>query len=163
MADKKPMNNTPAGEGKSSAAKNAGGTSPAGATIFGRRLGVGAVVGASVAGLALLIGAGAAGAAISQAVDHGGREHAEHGQAAERGQGDMNDKSQQRGGPDGEKGPGHGDGPRDGAMKNGAMKGDGRKGDGMKNGEMPHEHDANGNDIMPDGQIPPAPGTTPAP
>jgi hypothetical protein len=60
----------------------------------------------------------------------------------------MGDKSQKRGGPDGEKGPGHGDGP---------------KGGGMKNGEMPHEHDANGNDIMPGGQLPATPGTTPAP
>jgi hypothetical protein len=28
---------------------------------------------------------------------------------------------------------------------------------------MPHEHDANGKDIMPDGQLPSGPGTTPAP
>ena len=155
MADKKPIYNPTAGEAKASAANTeskdaATATKPAGAGLFGRRLGVGAVIGLSAAGLAVLIGAGAAGAAISNAIEHADRGPAHVGEAGHGqmlGQGDG----------EGREGRGDGDGPRGGQM------GDGQMGNGMKGDKMPHQHDANGNDIMPDGQMPggPMPGGMP--
>jgi hypothetical protein len=125
MADKKPSNNQPAtGEAKSkTATSSTTATSANGASLFGRRLGLGAIIGISAAGLAVLVGTGFAGAAIANAVDHGTRGHVQVGQGPEK----MRDHAE---------GPmqGKGDGPREG-------KGDGSregKGDGHRDGEMKH-------------------------
>lgn len=91
------------------------------------KLGVGTIIGISAAGLAVLVGASVAGSAITLAVSHNDRGH-----------------SAVEGLP--------GDGGRDGGqLGQGGKQG---KSDGSPDGRTPHQHDANGNDIMPDGMMP---------
>jgi hypothetical protein len=130
-----------------------------------RRLGTGAIIGISAAGVALLAGVFGGGMAVANVIDHNGRPPA--GMAGQ-------DLSQMKGELQSEAGE-HKDGARDGdrdgdgghhgkrghgpqAGMAGGVQG-GLEADGSMPGNVPHEHDANGNDIIPEGY----PTTTPAP
>jgi hypothetical protein len=126
MADKKPVYNPPANDTSSPVATRA-----SNAGSLRSKLGVGTIIGISAAGLAVLVGASVAGSAITLAVSHNDRGH-----------------SAVEGMP--------GDGGRDGGRDGGQLGQGGKQGksDGSPDGRTPHQHDANGNDIMPDGMMP---------
>jgi hypothetical protein len=116
-----------------------------------RRLGTGAIVGISAASLALLAGVFGGGVAVANVIGHADRpalaDMAGQGPA----QGQMGDRDG-----DGPHGPKGGHGPQ--GAPAGAPQG-GLEADGTMPGNVPHQHDANGNDIIPEGY----PTTTPAP
>ena len=159
MADKKPVYNPPTNDDASKAATKSASNSTRASALASEKtkLSVGAIVGISAAGLALLVGASVAGSAIALAATHGDRPHSQQGAEGMPGDGDrdgMKGQGKEKGqggqmgkpGQMGEMGPGDGDRDRDGGM--------------------PHQHDAEGNDLLPngespDGQLPPAPNATP--
>ena len=117
-----------------------------------RRLGTGAIIGISAASVALLAGVFGGGMAVANVIGHGGAPAlglAGQGPA----QGHMGDGDGD--GPHGK--PGHG--PKGGMA--GAPQG-GLEADGSMPGNVPHEHDANGNDIIPEGYPTTTPSTTPS-
>ncbi len=138
-----------------------------------RRLGTGAILGISAAGLVLLAGVFGGGMAVANVIDHNNRPPAGMAEGLTGqlpGDGGHMDGDHDGDGPRG----GHmdgdhdGDGPRGGhegkrghgpqaGMAGGAQGG--LEADGSMPGNVPHEHDANGNDIIPEGY----PTTTPAP
>ncbi|MEY2698628.1 MAG: hypothetical protein RL720_584 [Actinomycetota bacterium] len=114
-----------------------------------RRLGAGAIVGISAASVALLAGVFGSGVAVANAFGHGGGPlPGLAGQASV--EGHLSD-----GDGDGPHGKG-GHGPK--GAPAGAPQG-GLEADGSMPGNVPHEHDANGNDIIPEGY----PTTVPTP
>ncbi|MDH6533255.1 hypothetical protein M2119_001492 [Aurantimicrobium minutum] len=122
-----------------------------------RSLGTGAIIGISAAGVALLAGIFGAGVATANAVAHSGPPPM--GQVGQVGQagpqahmGDMDDDGPREGGQHGPKGEHKPGGP---------MKG-GLEADGSMPGNVPHEHDENGEDIIPEGYntTAPTPSTT---
>ena len=129
-------------------------------TARNRKLGTGAIVGISAAGVALLAGVFGSGVAVANTMGHG----ADRGPAGMSGQnlGEMAQGGQMPGGQMGEM-DGDGDGPhghrgpQGGQKPGGQMSGDT---DGPMSGNMPHQHDANGNDIVPDGTATTTPGAT---
>lgn len=114
-----------------------------------RSLGTGAIIGISAAGVALLAGIFGAGVATANAVGHQG--------PPAMGQFDQ-------AGPQGQMGDMDGDGPREGRHHGpqGEQMQGGLDDDGSMPGNVPHEHDANGNDIIPEGYntTAPTPSTT---
>ncbi len=163
MADKKPVYNPPTNDDASSATTKSSSNSTRASALASEKtkLSVGAIVGISAAGLALLVGASVAGSAIALAATHGDRPHSQQGAEGMPGDGNrdgMKGQGKDQGGQMGEMGEmgemGSGDGDRD------------HDRDRDRNGGMPHQHDANGNDLLPngespDGQLPPAPNATP--
>ena len=122
-----------------------------------RGLGTGAIIGISAAGVALLAGVFGSGIAVANVIGHngGGPVAGLAGQAPL--QGEMGDRGGDGDGdgPHGQRGP-HGGKP--GQMA-GAVEG-GLEADGSMPGNVPHEHDANGNDIIPEGYPTTTPSTT---
>lgn len=118
-----------------------------------RGLGTGAIIGISAAGVALLAGVFGSGIAVANVIGHngGGPVAGLAGQAPL--QGEMGDGDGD--GHHGKRGP-HGGKP--GQMA-GAAEG-GLEADGSMPGNVPHEHDANGNDIIPEGYPTTTPSTT---
>ena len=115
-----------------------------------RRLGTGAIIGISAASVALLAGVFGSGVAVANLIGHGG--------------GPLPALAGQ--GPDGgHMGDGDGDGPH-GKGGHGPQAGQagvpqgGLEADGSMPGNVPHQHDANGNDIIPEGYPTTAPSTT---
>ncbi len=111
-----------------------------------RRLGTGAIIGISAASVALLAGVFGGGMAVANVLGHGGAPLGLAGQ-----------------GPDqGHMGDGDGDGPHGHGGPKGGMPGGqpGVDSDGSVPGNVPHQHDANGNDIVPDGTATTTPSTT---
>lgn len=116
-----------------------------------RRLGTGAIIGISAASVALLAGVFGGGMAVANVLGHGGAPLGLAGQGPD--QGHMGDG-------DGDGHRGHG-GPKSGMPGGpaGAPQG-GLEADGSMPGNVPHQHDANGNDIIPEGYPTTAPSTT---
>jgi hypothetical protein len=114
-----------------------------------RRLGTGAIIGISAASVALLAGVFGGGMAVANVIGHGAPPLGLAGQGPVQGQ--MGDGDGD--GPHGK--PGHG--PKGGMA--GAPQG-GLEADGSMPGNVPHEHDANGNDIIPEGYPTTTPSTT---
>ena len=117
-----------------------------------RRLGTGAIIGISAASVALLAGVFGSGIAVANVIGHnGGAPLGLAGQGPAQGQMGDGDGDRHHGKP--------GQGPQ-GAMP-GAPQG-GLEADGSMPGNVPHQHDANGNDIIPEGYptTAPAPATT---
>jgi hypothetical protein len=117
-----------------------------------RRLGAGAIVGISAASVALLAGVFGSGIAVANVIGHAGGGPQAGGQPPAHMEMD-NDGPQ--GGGQGHEGK-HGHGPKGGMA--GGQQG-GLEADGSMPGNVPHEHDANGNDIIPEGY----PTTAPTP
>ena len=120
-----------------------------------RRLGTGAIIGISAASVALLAGVFGSGIAVANVIGHAGGGPQAAGQAPahiEMGEGGP------QGGGEGNEGK-RGHGPK-GEMAGGPQGG--LEADGSMPGNVPHEHDANGNDIIPEGYptTAPAPATT---
>jgi hypothetical protein len=116
-----------------------------------RRLGTGAIIGISAASVALLAGVFGSGIAVANVIGHaGGAPLGLAGQGPAQGHGD-GDVDRHHGKP--------GQGPQGGMP--GAPQG-GLEADGSMPGNVPHEHDANGNDIIPEGYptTAPSPATT---
>ena len=113
-----------------------------------RRLGTGAIVGISAASVALLAGVFGGGVAVANVIGHGDR----GAQVGMNGQGPAQ----------GQMGDGDGDGPHGHGGPKGGMPGGqpGVDSDGSVPGNVPHQHDANGNDIVPDGTATTAPSAT---
>ena len=116
-----------------------------------RRLGTGAIIGISAASVALLAGVFGGGMAVANVLGHGGAPLGLAGQGPA--QGHMGD--------------GDGDGPRGHGGPKGGMPGGpagapqgGLEADGSMPGNVPHQHDANGNDIIPEGYPTTSPSTT---
>lgn len=106
-----------------------------------RSLGTGAIIGISAAGVALLAGIFGAGVATANAVSHAG--------PPPMGQLDQAGPQGQMGVGDGDRDHGH-RGPKGGQKPGGPMQG-GLEADGSMPGNVPHEHDENGEDIIPEG------------
>ena len=124
-----------------------------------RRLGTGAIVGISAAGLVLLAGVFGGGMAVANVIDHNNRPPAGMAEGLTGqlpGDGGHMDGDHDGDGPRGGHEGKRGHGPQAG-MAGGAQGG--LEADGSMPGNVPHEHDANGNDIIPEGY----PTTTPAP
>ena len=120
-----------------------------------RRLGTGAIIGISAASGALLAGVFGSGIAVANVIGHAGGGPQAAGQPPahmELGEGGP------QGGGEGHEGK-RGHGPK-GEMAGGPQGG--LEADGSMPGNVPHEHDANGNDIIPEGYptTAPAPATT---
>ena len=113
-----------------------------------RRLGTGAIVGISAAGVALLAGVFGSGVAVANVIGHNGGGPAVGMVGQDGAQGMMGD--------------GDGDGPHGQRGPQGGMPGgqQGPDADGSVPGNVPHQHDANGNDIVPDGTSTTTPSTT---
>lgn len=125
-----------------------------------RKLGAGAIVGISAAGVALLAGVFGGGMAVANVIGHDG----DRGPAAGMNGHELGEMAQGGQMPGGQIGDmdGDGDGPRGhhgpkGQMPGGQMQGDT---DGPMSGDMPHEHDENGQDIVPNGTATTTPGAT---
>jgi hypothetical protein len=124
-----------------------------------RSLGTGAIIGISAAGVALLAGIFGAGVATANAVGHQSPPAmGQFNEAGPQGQmGDMDDDGPREGGQHGPKGGQHPGGQKPGGQMQGGLEAD-----GSMPGNVPHEHDANGNDIIPEGYntTAPTPSTT---
>ena len=118
-----------------------------------RGLGTGAIIGISAAGVALLAGVFGSGIAVANVIGHNGAAPALGMVGQGPAQGQMGDGDGD--GPHGKRGP-HG-GPA-GQMPGGAQGG--LEADGSMPGNVPHEQDANGNDIIPEGYPTTTPSTT---
>ena len=117
-----------------------------------RRLGPGAIVGISAASVALLAGVFGSGIAVANVIGHAGGGPQAGGQPPAHME---MDNDGPKGGGEGHEGK-RGHGPKGGMA--GAPAG-GLEADGSMPGNVPHEHDANGNDIIPEGY----PTTAPTP
>ena len=114
-----------------------------------RGLGTGAIIGISAAGVALLAGVFGSGIAVANVIGHSGGGPV----AGMVGQGPAL----------GQMGDGDGDGPHGKRGPHGGMAGEiegGLEADGSMPGNVPHQHDANGNDIIPEGYPTTTPSTT---
>jgi hypothetical protein len=123
-----------------------------------RRLGTGAIVGISAASVALLAGVFGSGIAVANVIGHANGGPQAGGQPPAHME--MDNDGPKGGGEGHEDGEGHegkrGHGPKGGMA--GGQQG-GLEADGSMPGNVPHEHDANGNDIIPEGY----PTTAPTP
>ncbi len=126
-----------------------------------RRLGTGAIIGISAASVALLAGVFGGGMAVANVVGHEDRGPAGQAQVHS----EMDDEGSMAQGPQGKQGK-QGKGPEGGkshgpAGAAGGMQSGGLEADGSMPGHVPHEHDAQGNDIIPEGYpATPAPSAT---
>lgn len=126
-----------------------------------RRLGTGAIIGISAASVALLAGVFGGGMAVANVVGHEDRGPAGQAQVHS----EMDDEGSMAQGPQGKQGK-QGKGPEGGkshgpAGAAGGMQSGGLEADGSMPGHVPHEHDAQGNDIIPEGYpATPAPAAT---
>ncbi|MEY4532281.1 MAG: hypothetical protein RI926_50 [Actinomycetota bacterium] len=120
-----------------------------------RRLGTGAIIGISAASVALLAGVFGSGIAVANVIGHQGGGPQAGGQPPAHME---MDNDGPKGGGEGHEGK-RGHGPK-GGMAGGPQGG--LEADGSMPGNVPHEHDENGNDIIPEGYptTAPAPATT---
>lgn len=120
-----------------------------------RTLGTGAIIGISAASVALLAGVFGSGIAVANVIGHQGDGPQAGGQPPAHMEMDKDDL---KGGPEGYEGK-RGHGPKGGMA--GGPRG-GLEEDGSMPGNVPHQHDVNRNDIIPEGYptTAPAPATT---
>ena len=127
-----------------------------------RRLGTGAIVGISAASVALLAGVFGGGVAVANVMTHNGGGPQAGGQPPVHME--MDNDGPKAGGPSHEGSEEGHEGKRGHGPKGGMAGGPqgGLEADGSMPGNVPHEHDANGNDIIPEGYptTAPAPATT---
>jgi hypothetical protein len=126
-----------------------------------RRLGTGAIIGISAASVALLAGVFGGGIAVANVV--GDQDRGPAGQAQVHSEmDDEGSMAQGKQSSQGKQGK-HGKGPEGGKPHGPAagMQPGGLEADGSMPGHVPHQHDAEGNDVIPKGhRATPAPATT---